>query len=571
MRKFFVIVCVLVYASGCRPSANGVASIIDDYIQEWREFYPTEAFNNGDRASAFRYENFSDKRVGKWIKFNRQTLRMIEKIKAELTFDDRCDADLLSRSAGLELERWVHDDVLRNSSDFYYQQITGALTYLLVRHYLTLEEKRTAVLNRLSGIRTLCHLGVDKLKDGRPTSTKESIRLFDELVTFFEQNLCDIGRTWMDAANFDDFQQQCHDTAECIRSLMRHLKDNVIPNMTLHNGMGWENYARKLRIFSLMDITPKRLLELVLEAMDETKKEIRRVAQEYWAESGTDTDVPDDFKRLLEMIREEIETLHVESEADFLKLYRDLAQRAESFVQDNHIATIPPKRTFVIQKSPQQLARWGGVFWSGPFDPDATTLFYIPWVSDEAPELEKEAFYKRYSIPLSTVLITHELFPGHYLQGKYAAVNPRIARSVFCDQFNIEGFATLCQKAMLDAGWGDNNTLIYLAHLLSQMRIISGALYSVKVHCEGWNIEKAAAFAAENGLNEPEAYDQAWYRVMNLPFQILAYSIGYRELNKSYVAEKERLGDAFDLQEFMDRLLEAGAVPLYAVPEILKR
>jgi len=571
MRKFFVIVCVLVYASGCRPSANGVASIIDDYIQEWREFYPTEAFNNGDRASAFRYENFSDKRVGKWIKFNRQTLRMIEKIKAELTFDDRCDADLLSRSAGLELERWVHDDVLRNSSDFYYQQITGALTYLLVRHYLTLEEKRTAVLNRLSGIRTLCHLGVYKLKDGRPTSTKESIRLFDELATFFEQNLCDIGRTWMDAANFDDFQQQCHDTAECIRSLMRHLKDNVIPNMTLHNGMGWENYARKLRIFSLMDITPKRLLELVLEAMDETKKEIRRVAQEYWAESGTDTDVPDDFKRLLEMIREEIETLHVESEADFLKLYRDLAQRAESFVQDNHIATIPPKRTFVIQKSPQQLARWGGVFWSGPFDPDATTLFYIPWVSDEAPELEKEAFYKRYSIPLSTVLITHELFPGHYLQGKYAAVNPRIARSVFCDQFNIEGFATLCQKAMLDAGWGDNNTLIYLAHLLSQMRIISGALYSVKVHCEGWNIEKAAAFAAENGLNEPEAYDQAWYRVMNLPFQILAYSIGYRELNKSYVAEKERLGDAFDLQEFMDRLLEAGAVPLYAVPEILKR
>ena len=571
MKRFFTIALVIFLAFSCGPPANDLTSIIDDYLEEWKEFYPTEAFNNGDRASAFRYENFSDKRVGKWIKFNRTTLSKIENIRAELTFDDRCDADLLSRYAGLEIERWVHDDVLRNSSDFYYQQISGALTYLLVRHYLTLEEKRTAVLNRLSGIRTLCHLGVDKLKDGRPTSTKESIRLFDELATFFKQNLCDIGRTWMDAANFDDFQQQCRDTAECIRSLMSHLKDNVIPNMTLHNGMGWENYARKLRIFSLMDITPKKLLELVLEAMDETKKEIRRVAQEYWAESGTDTDVPDDFKRLLEMIREEIEALRVESEADFLKLYRDLAQRAESFVQDNHIATIPPKRTFVIQKSPQQLARWGGVFWSGPFDPDATTLFYIPWVSDESTEPEKEAFYRRYNIPLSTVLIAHELLPGHYLQGKYAAVNSRIVRSVFYDQFNIEGFATLCQRVMLDAGWGDNNTLIYLAHLLSQMRIISGALYSVKVHCEGWDLEKAAAFAAGNGLNEPEASDQAWYRVMNLPFQILAYSIGYRELNKSYIAQRERFGEAFVLQEFMDTLLQAGAVPLYAVPEILKR
>ena len=44
-----------------------------------------------------------------------------------------------------------------------------------------------------------------------------------------------------------------------------------------------------------------------------------------------------------------------------------------------------------------------------------------------------------------------------------------------------------------------------------------------------------------------------------------------KELKKYYTDEKERLGDSFVLQEFMDKLLETGAVPLYAIPEILER
>jgi len=571
MNKIFVILAVLLLAFACRPAVSDMTSIVDDYLEEWKEFYPTDAFNNGDRESVFRFEDFSDRRVERWVDFNLEILGKIDTIKGPLSFDERYDADLLSRYVNLELERWVHDEVLKNSAYFYYQQISGALTYLLVRHYLTLEEKRTAVLNRLESIRKLCHLGVNKLNDGHPTSTRQSIRLFRELITFFEQTLPDIGRTWMDTANFEGFQQQCLETAEYLQSLMSHIQSHVIPNMTLSDGMGREEYARKLRIFSMMDLTPEILAELTMEAMAETKAEFQKVALEYWEVAQPGKAVPDDFAMMLRDTQEKIEELRVDNLADFLKLYGNLAEQAEIFVQDNNIATIPPKRTFAIQPSPQQLPRWGGVFWSGPFDPDATTIFYIPRISDESPETEKESFYRRYNIPLSTVLIAHELFPGHYLQGKYAANNPRIVRSVFYNQFHVEGYATLCQKVMLDSGWGDNNKLVYLAHLLSQMRIISGALYSIKVHCEGWDIDKAAEFAVEYGLSKPEVSDQSWDRVMNGPFNILAYSIGYRELNKHYMDEKERLGDAFVLQKFMDKLLAAGAVPLYAVPEILKR
>jgi uncharacterized protein (DUF885 family) len=571
MKRFIAIVCVLLLSFACRPSTSDLNSIIDDYIKDWKEFYPTDAFNNGDRASAFRYENFSDRRVERWVNINRKMMGRIEKIKSELAFDDSLDADLLLRNAGLELERWVNDDVLRNSSGFYYQRISGALTYLLVRHYLTLEEKRNALLKRMEGIRELCRLGVEKLKDGRPTSTRQSIRLFEDLTVFFEQNLTEIGKTWMGAANFEDFRRQCLDTSECLRSLITHIRNNVIPNMTLTDGMGRENYARKLRIYSLMDFTPEKLADLALKAMAETNFEFESIAREFWKEEVPDRAFPEDFNMVVEEIRNKVEELRVDNETDFLKMWRDLAEQAEIFVEENHIATIPPRRTFAIQPSPRQLPRWGGVFWPGPFDPDATTIFYIPRILDDSPESEKELFYRRYNIPLSTVLIAHELFPGHYLQGKYAAHNPRIVRSVFYDYFHIEGYATLCQKVMLESGWGGYSKLVYLANLLSQRRVISGAIFSVKVNCEGWDIDRASEYAAENGLRIPESSQLAWYRVMNQQIELLSYFLGYRELNRYYEEEKERLGDAFVLQDFMDKLLEIGAVPLYAVPEILKR
>lgn len=572
MKRFLLIGFVLLLSFACRPSASDFNSITDDYINDWKEFYPTEAFDSGDRASAFRFEDFSDKRVRKWVNLNRRMISRIEKIKSELTYNERLDAELLFSRAGLELERWERDEVLINSADFYYQHISGALTYLLVRHYLTLEEKRNAILNRMAGIRDLCRLGVEKLKDGRPTSTEQSIRNFEELASFFERNLTEIGRTWMDTANFQGFQQQCLDTAECLRSLITHLQSNVVPNMTLDDGMGREDYARKLRIHSLMDdLTPEKLAELATETLAEMNLEFQRVAQEYWKEEYPDKAFPEDFKEIVKAARDEIEDLRVKNERDFLNMWRDLAERAEIFVQENRVASMPHKRTFAIQPSPRQLQRWGGVFWSGPFDPEATTIFYIPRISDEEPAPEKESFYRRYNIPLSTVLIAHELFPGHYLQGKYAAYNPRVVRSVFYNYFHIEGYATLCQKVMMDSGWGENSKLVYLAHLHSLRRAISGSIFSVKVHCEGWDIDRAAELALENGLTEPDSSSQAWYRVMNQPFGMLSYFMGYRELNRYYEEEKERLGDSFVLQEFMDTLLETGAVPLYAVPKILRQ
>jgi len=571
MKKPCAAVIILLLLACCRSGPKNINGIIGDYIDAWKKFYPTEAFNNGDRPSAFRFEDFSDKKVRRWVDFNENTLKRIERIKDSLTFDDRIDADQLARRSGLEIERWVHDEVLKNSSHFYYDQVSGALTYILVRHNFSLKEKRTAVLNRLSGIRKLCRLAEAKLENGRPVSTELSLGLWEDVASFFEKDMPEIAKTWMDAKNFKEFHKQCAETVSCIRSLILHIKSAVIPEMTLPDGSGREDFARKLRIFTLMDISPERLSEIALDEFARTKTEFQRLAEEYLRETESEGSVPASFKSLMERITDRLEAHRAGNTSDFLNLYRELAYKAERFVLENRVATVPFKRTFVTELSPQHLARWGGVFWSGAFDPDAVTLFYITWISDDAPEAEKEAFYRRYNIPLVTVLITHELFPGHYLQGKFAAHNPRIMRSLFFDDLYAEGWATFSQKAMLDAGWAGNDKLVLLANLRTLLRTTASAINAVKIHCGEWDIDRAAEFAEEYGLVSPLDSQFLKYRIMNYPFLTLSYFLGYRELERFYESERERLGEAFNLQEFMDKILEAGTVPMYAIPEILSR
>ena len=52
----------------------------------------------------------------------------------------------------------------------------------------------------------------------------------------------------------------------------------------------------------------------------------------------------------------------------------------------------------------------------GPFDPGAPTLLYLPSIADDAPDAEKEGFYRSFNNHFNRMIIAHEIFPGHAMQ-----------------------------------------------------------------------------------------------------------------------------------------------------------
>jgi uncharacterized protein (DUF885 family) len=260
------------------------------------------------------------------------------------------------------------------------------------------------------------------------------------------------------------------------------------------------------------------------------------------------------------------------TQQESLELFTRFADEAEAFVRDAGIATLPPERTLEIVLTPASAGpaqRIGFVDPAPPFDSTAVTVLSIPTIEDTFPAAEKEDFYRSFNNHFNKAIIVHELFPGHYMQGKIASRNPRQARIFFPYEPYIEGWATLVEKIALDAGWDDYDRLTYLAHLRKRLENANRAYTSVQVHCFGWTEEEVLRFSEEESMLAPQFAKSLWGRLERSPMQMTSYFLGADRLTRILEAEKERLGESFDVRAFNDAILRAGPVPFDLIPEVL--
>ena len=126
--------------------------LIEEYIAQWKSFYPSSAFGEGDKTAAWRFEDFSTQRVADWLSFNHETEDSLSAIPASAPLNDRVDAQVLLRQVRLELELWEQDKPLTRQPQWYAGKISEALTYVLVSEKLSPAEKYKAVRTRLAGV-----------------------------------------------------------------------------------------------------------------------------------------------------------------------------------------------------------------------------------------------------------------------------------------------------------------------------------------------------------------------------------------------------------------------------------
>ncbi len=229
---------------------------------------------------------------------------------------------------------------------------------------------------------------------------------------------------------------------------------------------------------------------------------------------------------------------------------------------EKKITSLRDSRSLLTALSPSHFAgaSIGGVYPAGPFNPDADTLFYLPTVPDNSPEKVKDGFYRSFNNHFNTMIITHEIFPGHYFQLKESSRNDRIVRTVFGDDLFIEGWATLCEQITLDNGWDNNNVLTRLAHLRKRLENAVRAYTSVQVHCNGWSKNELLTYAKERGLLAPQFAENLWYRVINSPHQLTSYFLGFRQFDM--ILKKMEQKSGFNLGKFCNKILSSGSVPM---------
>lgn len=565
---------LLAAAWACQgPADPPVRELAAEYIRAWQEYYPSAALAEGDATAAARFEDFSPQRLAAWIAVNRELRQALDRHGPPATLDDRIDARLLHRQARLEEERWAGHQAHRRSPGLYGMFIGNAFTHLLVRDNLPPAEKAPAVLARLSGIRRLCGQARDNLADGRPADTAGAIGGLEAAAGFLDGEFAAAAAGWFEEGQRPAFQQSVSETATSVRELAGFLRDELQPRLTLPDAYGREAYARNMRLVLDMDLTPAELLALAEGEIRTVRDEMAALAETWWRTTYPAEPLPDAFDARLARALADMEAHRETNQQDFLRLFQDLIGRAERFVRDKELATLPAERTLYTALSPAHFAgaAVGGVYSAGPFDPEADTLFYLPTIPDDAPAEAREGFYRSFNNHFNTMIITHEICPGHYLQLKLAARGDHPVRALFCPAVFSEGWATFCEEMTLDAGWDNDHPLTRLAHLRKRLENAVRAYTSVQVHCHGWDRDRVTRFAVEEGLLPPQFATNLWSRVLHSPLQLPSYFLGYRHFSDICRSEQERLGPRFNRRSFNDAILQSGGLPLDLLPDLLAR
>ncbi len=554
----------MVILCGCQqPPADAIGVIADDYLVAWADFYPSRALTAGQAEAALRYEDFSQPAIGAWLGFNRESLDRIQSLPEGLSVEEKIDRQLLEGQIQRELFQWGEIEAHRNDPQTYSNLINHAMTALLVRENLTPEMKSEAVMNRLQGLQRLCATAKHNLADGRPSATAASIRDIRSTAAFFRNNLLTALEIPDESPRRELLSTAAARTADELNALADWLENDL--RLSLTDAYGEELYARKLALAYGAHMTPELLERLALEEIETVRGLMDELARRSWGEST------EDFNDRIQPILAEMEAHHAADQQEFLHEFLDLIDRSRLFLVEKDLIDLPEHETLFTALSPSHFAgaAVGGVYSAGPFDPEAETLFYLPTVPDSAPEAVRDGFYRSFNSHFNTMIITHEIYPGHYLQLKAAASNPSRIRSLFAGDDFTEGWASFCEQMTLDAGWDDDEPLTRMAHLRKRLENAVRAYVSVQVHCRGWNAEELGVFAVETGLLPPQFAENLWHRALLSPIQLPSYFIGFRVFEEVYADERDRRGEDFDLKVVNNAVIGSGGIPMDMVERYL--
>jgi uncharacterized protein (DUF885 family) len=313
-------------------------------------------------------------------------------------------------------------------------------------------------------------------------------------------------------------------------------------------------YDELLHHYLTDDVSISELHELGLKEVARIQNELRSAAERDlgWPSGLTMSEL---YSRIQQAHGEYLEG------ADLLARYKQLIADAQDVLPE-FFATIPTTQLAIR------------------IDPGAPPAYYEnPPLDGSGPgvlvtSLANAALGTAYD---DAVLMHHETIPGHHLQFALAleADIPTLQKlplgSVYVQhppfQAFSEGWALYAEHLAYEMGLYDDDPLGNLWRLRLELVRAVRLVADTGINGLGWSWDEAAAYI-EGALGQRQGLG-AMLRFESAPGQACGYNYGYFKIVELRQEAMNRLGDAFDLREFHEQVLQHGAIPLQVLDRVI--
>ena len=174
--------------------------------------------------------------------------------------------------------------------------------------------------------------------------------------------------------------------------------------------------------------------------------------------------------------------------------------------------------------------------------------------------LRDTALHPSWTLP---TLSYHEAVPGHHLDGATAMELevPAVVKALWSNTSG-EGWALYAERLAAEMGMYANDPYGDLGRLQAELHRAVRLVTDTGMHAMRWSREQAIEYMVDvEGLDEATATSEI-ERYVVWPAQALGYKLGQLRILALREEAKQALGDAFDIRDFNQQVLDVASTPL---------
>ena len=528
--------------------------ILDDYYQR----NPTIATDLGLHEFDGQLEDYSSAAVQSELAAIARFRAELERVDPQaLSLDNRLDREMLlhwlegRRLQGAEVRPWASDP------DIYSSGITNSAYSLIKRDYAPAEVRLRRLVERERAMPAALAEARRNLDNPPRVYTEIAIEQLDGNRNFFRTAVVDAFATVTDTSLLAQFRQANDAVIAALGDYKNWLQEELLPRSRGGFAYGADLYRRKLAADEMIDTPLDELLRLAEADLQRNRAEFVEVARRI-----------DPAKPPLAVL-ESLQNDHPAPDKLLATTQAELDSLGR-FMTERHIVTIPKDAPPAqVRETPpfMRSTTTASMDTPGPFEKAQLRGFYnmtLPepsWTAAQTEDFMRVWYYA--AISNTSV---HEVWPGHYLQFLYAPYYPTVVRKVVGANTNAEGWAHYCEQMVIDEGFHSDEPSYRLAQLQDALLRDARFIVGIRMHTAGMTIEQAEDFFEKQGYQpRPVAVLETKRGASDATYGY--YTMGKLAILKLRDDYRRKQGSAYTLQDFHDRFIALGPLPLPLVRE----
>ena len=472
----------------------------------------------------------------------------------QLSGDDRADYDILSDQIAWslleldEIQQWRHNPTI------YVELIGTALFDPHVLDYAPRPQRLRHIIARLEKIPAFLAPARKNLAASPDIWTAVAAEENEGNITLIDKVI----RASLTEEVRADYDRAAQPALAALRAFQDFLKNDLAGRNQWDWRLGPEKYARKFRYALATDRRPDQVLAAAERDLQAVRARMAELAK-------------GDVAQALDRIARR----HATPDTYISDARRDL-EEARRFIQEKQFLPLPPRDNLQVIETPEFMR---GIYAVGGFksapalEPQLGAFYWLTPIPKDWPQPRIESKLREYNFYKLKLLTIHEAMPGHYVQLEWAndlqPATRRLVRAVFGNGPYIEGWGQYSTQLMLDEGFLNNSPELRLTFLKEELRVLANAILDIRLHTSGLTDQQALDLMEQQTYQEKEEATAKLRRAKLSSCQLPTYYVGWRDWIRVREHYQHSKGAAYQLADFNERALKAGAVPLPVLARLL--